>query len=66
MDLTLFGPQSPGEIVRVDSQLSAFVPAPLPPRSWELPASLWPLLAEAKAKLASVPHQHSGRLGAVD
>lgn len=51
MDLTQFGPQSPGEIVRVDSQLSAFVPAPLPPRSWELPASLWPLLAEAKAKL---------------
>lgn len=52
MDLSLFGPQSPGEIVRVDASLSAFVPAPLPPPEWDISTRLWPLITEAQARLA--------------
>lgn len=52
MDLTSFGTDSPGEIVAVGRGVQAFVPDPLPPKSWEMPIGLWPLLADAKSKLA--------------
>jgi Fic family protein len=43
--------ESPGALVPIWGNEWAFVPDPLPP-SWEFPLSLWPLLAEAKSKVA--------------
>jgi Fic family protein len=48
----------PGRLVPVATPVEgarvAFVPAPLPPRSWEWPSELWPLLVEARTCLASL------------
>lgn len=48
MDAKRFSEASPGRLVRILGNEVAFVPDPLPPRGWEFPADLWPLLAEAK------------------
>lgn len=57
MDAREFTKSMPGRLVPVpngppDVQF-AFVPSPLPP-DWEWPARLWPLLLEARTKLASL------------
>jgi Fic family protein len=51
MDASLFGSSSPGRLVKIFGDDRAFIPNPLPP-DWAFPADLWPLLAEAKAKVA--------------
>src|SRR5262245_56716954 len=51
MEINRFGVKSPGEIVSIAETGHAFVPDPLPPK-WEFPVSLWPILADAKAKVA--------------
>lgn len=50
MDLRLFASDAPGRLVPIEGGERAFVPEPLTP-NWEFPTRLWPLLAEAKAKL---------------
>jgi Fic family protein len=51
MDISHFGSQATGELVQFEGKDYAFVPHPLPP-SWSFPASLWPLLAQAREKVA--------------
>ncbi len=51
MDHKKFGDRSPGKLVPSWGEDWAFVPESLPPK-WEFPVSLWPLLAEAREKLA--------------
>jgi Fic family protein len=51
MDRSRFGTSSPGRLVPIGGKDWSFVPAALP-RRWEIPLSLWPLLADAKAELA--------------
>lgn len=51
MDETRFGPTSPGQLVTIPEGGKAFVPEALPSR-YEFDTLLWPLLAEAKAKVA--------------
>lgn len=55
MDSRKFGPASPGILVKVSLPRSrfAFVPKPLPD-PWEMPASLWPLLVEAREALGKL------------
>ena len=60
MDRAAFTPDAPGDLVAIQVPTGipgrdweddlAFVPRPLPP-DWELPAALWPLLADAKQKV---------------
>lgn len=54
MDLARFGEGKTGELVRISipDEDWAFVPEPLPPRKWDFPAAMWPLLSDAKAGLA--------------
>ncbi len=51
MDETRFSKRSPGALVPIAEGGRAFVPEPFPCR-WQFPDSLWPLLAEAKARVA--------------
>jgi hypothetical protein len=54
MNASRFGKRSPGRLAVItieDERDHAFIPNPLPPQ-WVFPASLWPLLAEAKEKVA--------------
>ena len=51
MDSTLFQAAMPGQLVEIGGNDFAFLPAPLPPKSWTFPADLWPLLSEAKQEL---------------
>lgn len=53
MDHNRFGPSATGELVPISAGTPdfAFVPAPLP-RSWDVPAGMWPLLATAREELA--------------
>lgn len=53
MDRSLFGPDSPGELVRISAPDPdwAFIPAPLPP-DWQPPPELVPLLVDARQSLA--------------
>jgi Fic family protein len=53
MDKSRFGVAKTGNLIKVaiGDEDWAFIPEPLP-RSWEVPLSLWPLLAEAKEGLA--------------
>jgi len=56
MDRALFKKNSLGTLQKIkipihDSEDYAFVPHPLP-KGWEMPNTLWPLLAEAKQELA--------------
>ncbi len=51
MDINKFGTIAPGRIAAISDKEHAFVPDPLPPK-WEFPAALWPLLADAKSKVA--------------
>lgn len=56
MDVSAFGPKSPGKLVPVSGVRDvthAFSPDPLPP-DWTLPAGLWPLLTEARVALADL------------
>jgi len=50
-----FTDETTGRLVRITSPYEdwAFVPAPLPP-DWDFPASLWPLVAEAKQLLGKL------------
>lgn len=54
MDRDRFTDNATGTLTKVTIDGSpdwAFTPAPLPPANWEFPASLWPLLAEAREQL---------------
>lgn len=51
MDSGRFGIKSPGILVPISGSEHAFVPDRLPPQ-WEFSVSLWPILADAKAKVA--------------
>ena len=50
MDENKFAANTPGWLVGIDNNRKAFVPDALPP-DWEFPVQLWPILAEAKAKI---------------
>ena len=55
MDASRFTEKRTGQLARIttaDGPDWAFVPDPLPPKDWEFPADLWPLLAEAREQLA--------------
>jgi Fic family protein len=49
MDRRKFSASSPGELIQIEANEVAFVPHPLPPKEWEFPNRLWPLLSEAKS-----------------
>jgi len=54
MHISKFGPRSPGRLVKVEGVSGithAFLPKSLPPK-WAWPASLWPLLMDARTALA--------------
>jgi len=54
MDISRFADNKTGQLVKVNINGGddwAFVPNPLPP-NWQFPIEMWPLLAEAKEKLA--------------
>ncbi len=54
MDKSKFGLNALGKLKEIavhDGKDWAFIPDPLPP-SWEVPAGIWPLLAEAREELA--------------
>lgn len=52
MDVGAFTKNAPGQLVAISHPRKdwAFIPATMPPQ-WSFPASLWPLLAEAKESL---------------
>lgn len=56
MDIDLFTESKTGELIRIGPGRGewAFDPYPLPPAKWEFPASLWPLLAEARDRLGTL------------
>lgn len=51
MDLSRFQDNAPGQLVEIGAGEHAFIPEPLPPK-WSLPATMWPLLLEAREQLA--------------
>lgn len=51
MDISEFTSDAPGRLVKLSEEDTAFVPAPLPPDGWVLPARLWPKVAEAKQEI---------------
>lgn len=56
MNPSSFTPNSTGRLIKIEGVPGvshAFVPNPLPP-SWEWPNELWPLLLEARTKLAQL------------
>lgn len=58
MDVAEFTEARTGVLVRLPQGTTdvshAFVPDPLPPTSWEWPGELWPMLLEARVRLASL------------
>lgn len=54
MDITRFTESKTGELVPITTPVeeTAFIPDPLPPKNWQFPTRLWPLLSEAKAEVA--------------
>jgi len=50
MQISLFSPESPGNVVPITGGEHAFVPIDLPP-PWGFPSSLWPLLSDAKQQI---------------
>jgi len=58
MDPKRFSDRSPGRVVRITTGTLmgdwAFVPRPLPPVGWELPANLVPLLIQARDRLGNL------------
>jgi len=50
VDLAKFSANSPGQLVPIEGNESAFIPNPLPP-IWDFPSHVWPLLAAARQQL---------------
>lgn len=62
MDIALFGARSPGRLVPIELEESAFIPNPLPPPDFAMTDQLWSLCLELMPVLGRIRGQSDSRV----